>query len=82
MSAKTISKNELAVLVCRYFLDLIDTRKCTEYPAFGDEYENVSLAIEHISKMPDVINKEDVEGLGHPYLDCIAEDWEFCMDAI
>lgn len=76
MSAKTISKNELTVLVCRYFIDWVETNEGTRYPAAEDEYLNVSSAIKHIHEMPEVIHKEDLEGLWHPYLDCIAEDWE------
>lgn len=82
MSAKTITKNEMAILICRYFIDWVETNEGTRYPAAEDEYLNVSSAIKHIHEMPEVIHKEDIEGLGHPYLDCIAEDWEFCMDAI
>jgi hypothetical protein len=32
--------------------------------------------------MPEVIHKENIERLWEPYLDSIAEDWEFYMGAI
>jgi hypothetical protein len=41
MSAKTITKNELTVLVCLYFLDIIDAGKAKEIPDLGGEYLSV-----------------------------------------
>lgn len=66
-----MKKNKLVAEICHNFADLVSG--CDNY----DDYYSLKEAIEiALNKLPDDIDREDVDGWLNPHLDWLAEEWD------
>ena len=66
-----MKKNKLVAEICLNFAGFV--LGCDNY----DDYYSLKEAIEiALNKLPEDIEREDVEGWLNPHLDCLAEEWD------